>query len=107
MTQQMLVKNSPNRNPQFTGMGPIQLQRSARFPILRKEYFLVRPILQPPHFDPPLKRAQMLLFDRPRFGLLEMFEQGLGLQIRGLAQHGLGSNSTETWWRRQTRSPTR
>ena len=48
MTKQVLVNPAGNRHPQFTGMGPIQLQRHAGLPVLREKHLLVRPFLQPP-----------------------------------------------------------
>ena len=59
MTKQMPIGLAADRDRQFAGMGPVQLDRPARFPVPRKEHLQVRPVQQTPLRDPALKRAQM------------------------------------------------
>lgn len=86
----MRVRLARKRDAQFVGVGPVQLQRAPRLPILGKKDLLVRPMRQAPQLDPTLKRPQMLFLHGPRRTLPQMFKQRLGLQIRGLRQQRLG-----------------
>ncbi len=90
VTEQVRVGCPVDAYPQFGGVRPVQLQRSSRFPVLREEHFLVRAVEQAPLLDASLERAQMFVGQTARTLLLQMFEQGLGLQLGRLVQQALG-----------------
>lgn len=90
MAQEMIIKLAIDPDRQFLGMRPIQLHRSARRPVLRKEDLLIRPMFQPPQLDPPLEGSQKFLRHQSRGLFGQMLKEHFGFQFRGLLENLLG-----------------
>ena len=86
----MIQRMPRHADPQFPGVGPIQLHHFTGTMLLGKDHLRCRAVFQPPLPDPPLERSQLAFLHRLRPADHQMFKQRLGLKLGRRLQMALG-----------------